>query len=261
MIINHQMPLPYWATFSPRFKSFILEPKYDKEFSPSQLNLPQYRFCEGETGSREESDFVSFKCLVNEENGVIENLCFQVYGLTVLKGLAEAASHLLIHKTYKQALKLSSDLILKSFTDVTTGHGVSKEFHPLINVVLEAIDQAVSSCHDIIDIPTFESPPLVEDLFSSEGLYPDWDKLSQTEQISVLQKVIDTDILPYLQLDEGGMKILSFTDHKDLLIAYEGSCTSCHAATGSTLTAIQQILRAKIHPDIVVIPDKSFLIS
>ncbi|MCP4265610.1 MAG: NifU family protein, partial [Candidatus Brocadiaceae bacterium] len=64
---------------------------------------------------------------------------------------------------------------------------------------------------------------------------------------------IDKEIRPYIELDAGGIQIHELKDF-ELFISYEGACTSCHAATGSTLSAIQNILKSRIHPDLFVTP-------
>jgi NifU-like protein len=88
--------------------------------------------------------------------------------------------------------------------------------------------------------------------------YPNWEELSNKQQITVIEEVIATDIRPYIELDAGGIEIVDLKG-KDLFIAYKGNCTTCYSSIGSTLQAIQQILSAKIHPQIRVIPDSSFL--
>jgi NifU-like protein len=78
------------------------------------------------------------------------------------------------------------------------------------------------------------------------------------QQMTVLEQIIASDIRPYVELDAGGVQVLEVVAHREVIIAYQGSCTTCHSATGATLNAIQQILRTKVHPELVVIPDMSF---
>ena len=63
---------------------------------------------------------------------------------------------------------------------------------------------------------------------------------------------------PYIALDAGGVEVLNLVDDHQVLIAYQGSCTSCYSAVGTTLSYIQQVLRNKVHPSLVVVPDIDF---
>ena len=60
---------------------------------------------------------------------------------------------------------------------------------------------------------------------------------------------------PYIALDAGGVEVINLLEDKEVIIAYQGSCTSCYSAIGTTLSYIQQVLRAKVHPSLVVVPD------
>jgi NifU-like protein len=73
----------------------------------------------------------------------------------------------------------------------------------------------------------------------------------------LLEEIIARDIRPYIELDAGGIQVIDLTTENEVLIAYQGSCTSCFSATGTTLSYIQQVLRAKVHPSLVVVPDLS----
>ena len=80
-------------------------------------------------------------------------------------------------------------------------------------------------------------------------------ELSLKKKIAVIEEVMDRDIRPYIALDGGGVTVLNLIGDKELSIAYQGSCTSCYSSIGTTLSYIQQVLRAKVHPDIVVVPE------
>ncbi|HSX04708.1 MAG TPA: NifU family protein, partial [Rhabdochlamydiaceae bacterium] len=78
------------------------------------------------------------------------------------------------------------------------------------------------------------------------------------QKLSVIKEVVAKEIQPYIELDAGGVEVLKI-ENNQVHIAYSGSCTSCYSATGATLEAIQQLLRAKVYPELTVIPDMSFL--
>ena len=69
-----------------------------------------------------------------------------------------------------------------------------------------------------------------------------------------INTIINEDIRPFLQRDGGDLKIISFDDNV-LKIHYEGACGGCPHATMGTLRAIENVLREKFNPEIVVQPE------
>jgi len=59
-----------------------------------------------------------------------------------------------------------------------------------------------------------------------------------------------------VELDAGGVEVVKVEENR-VTIVYSGNCTSCYSATGATLEAIGNILRRKVYPDLMVIPDLS----
>jgi NifU-like protein len=111
-----------------------------------------------------------------------------------------------------------------------------------------------------MDIPvaeTYASSPIAP-LAEGEGV-AHWKELPTKQKIALLEEVIASEIQPYIALDAGGVRVINLLEDREVIIAYEGSCTSCHSATGSTLHAIQEILRVKVSPDLIVTPDLSLL--
>lgn len=194
--------------------------------------------------------------LVDKTDGVIADVRFQVFGNCLFYLVLEALSELCLLKSYPKASKISSQLIeakLKKDASIE----LSKDFDPIINMALFALDQAISQLQDI---PVDEAE-LVTPLEEGSSTYqvPNWMNLDLKVQLDILESVIASDIRPYIELDEGGIEIVSLKESIFLTIGYKGACTTCHSSTGSTLNAIQQILRNKVFPAIVVIPDASWL--
>lgn len=210
------------------------------------------------TGQEESQTGEKFKLhlLVDKTDGVIADVRFQVFGNSLYYLVLEALSELCLLKSYPKASKISSQLIetkLKKDSQIE----LTKDFDPIINMVLFALDQAVNQCQDI---PVDEAE-LVTPLEGTGASFevPNWMNLDLKAQLEILESVIAADIRPYIELDEGGIEIVSLKDSIFLTIGYKGACTTCHSSTGSTLSAIQQILRTKVFPAIVVIPDASWL--
>lgn len=224
----------------------IENPKSVGFFTEKEAQARCMRLAVGKEGSIEGGNLIALYLLVDESDGVIADAKFQVFGEPLLIGAAEITCELLLRRNYDQARRISAELIDKQ---VSFPH----EKFSLLNLILFAIEDAAQKCMDIPVADVYVSPPVAN---SSEAtVYPGWEDLDKQRQIEVIESVIADDIRPYIELDAGGVKILDLQHGKELTIAYEGACTTCISSTGSTLSAIQQILRTKIHPQIVVIPE------
>lgn len=228
--------------------------------------IDRFRFCGSfsqeiakEKGMRlvtsEKADVV-FYWLLDETDGVIADAKFQAFGPAALLGAAEIASELVIRKTYAQASRISADLIDQHVRDKKDSPAFPLEANTFLNQVVSAIDSAVQLCQDIpCPSSDFDVTPIEWDLGENPNGIPGWEEFSKEKKMFLIEEVIDKEIRPYVELDAGGVKVLELKENHELLISYQGSCTTCHSATGSTLTAIQQILRARLYPKLTVIPE------
>lgn len=245
-----------WAYFSRKLASKIESPRFVGGFSKEEALQRNVRLAIGTATSTEGFTF-KISLLVDEWDGVIVDVRFRAFGPPALLGIGEAASELLMRKNYDQAQKIGAELIEKQLSDKKDKPAVPKEDYFCFNLVIDAVEEAAKEC---LDIPLSEEyvPTPMQPVLEG-GPYPGWDELSLKQQIAVIEDLIAVDIRPYIELDAGGIEIVSLTGGRELIIAYKGACTTCPSSVGSTLQAIQQILSAKIHPEIRVIPDKSFL--
>lgn len=235
--------------YSRKLKEKILKPTAGGTLS----RVEGMRIATGEEGSVEEGCYVKLWLLVDESDGKIADAKFQVFGETALIGAAEIVCELLLRKNYDQARRITADLIDTNVRDKGDVAAFPEEAYTVLNRVLCALDEAVHHCEDIPLEEGYTATPV--DLSALEaGDYPDWKALSDKERLATIQHIIEIHIKPYIELDEGGIEIKELKD-LNLFIKYQGSCTTCYSATGSTLSAIQQILRAKVHPELVVTPD------
>ena len=210
-------------------------------FSAEEKEKEEIRYLCGE-----EEDII-LHILIDVNDGVIADVRYQMFGGIYLLGILDSLATLLLRKNYDQARRVTADLIEKEGE-------FPEEAYREINLALSALDKALADCDDIPLAEEYVSTP-VNFSIEQTGEYPDWENLSYEEKLGAIKFVIDKDIRPYVELDEGGVTVKELQEDTKVLITYEGSCTSCYAATGSTLSAIQQILQAKIHPQITVIPD------
>jgi NifU-like protein len=194
--------------------------------------------------------------LIDQEDGVIADVKFQVFGRSIDYLTLEALAELVLLKTLSQVGKITAELIEKHLKKSLKGP-LPKFFDQAINRSLFALDEALRKCDDIQIAHQEIITPLEQTQDSFE--VPQWMQLPLNEQIDILEGVIARDIRPYIELDEGGIEIVSLKEGIFLTIGYTGACSTCHSSTGSTLKAIEQILRQKVFPALVVIPDASWL--
>ena len=241
-----------WDKFTKKLRQKIENPKFAGYFPLEQTIPDEIRRVEGKIGDLHEGCAIAFYLLVDETDGIIADIRYQVFGPPALLGAAEIACELMIRKNYDQVSRISAELIDRHVQDLSGKEAFPEKNYPHLNLIILAIDEAAQKCTDIPFASSYETTPIFyqEDGISSP---PNWDSLSKQEKLLFIEEVIKKEVRPYIELDAGGIEIL---DLQDLLltISYQGSCTSCYAATGSTLQAIQGILRAKVHPQILVTP-------
>jgi Fe-S cluster biogenesis protein NfuA len=122
----------------------------------------------------------------------------------------------------------------EKFITVTKDDGVG--WTELLPKLAPPIRQAPSIAGQAAEIPHWERPevdlndPLLQDV----------------------RKVLAAAILPALAADGGGLDIVG-RHEKQVMIRYQGACTSCPSGLTGTLMAIEGILRKEVDPEIVVI--------
>lgn len=252
-----QLTTPFpWARYSKKLIAKIGGPRSAGWFTEEEAEARQVRLAVGKQGSISQGNVVNFYWLVDKDDGIIIDAKFQAYGQSALIGGAEAACELLVGKNYDQAKRISADLLDKQMRDKSDRPAFPKETYPHLNLILEAIDLAAEQCTDIPFADTYVAPPVPKEIGEVvPGGYPGWKELTLKKKIAVIEQVLDQDIRPYIALDAGGVNVLNLLNDKELVIGYQGSCTSCYSSIGTTLSYIQQVIRAKVHPDITVVPD------
>jgi NifU-like protein len=250
-------PFP-WSRYSKKLNAKIERPRCFGFFTKDQSEARGMRLAEGQEGAIKDGNLVHLYWLIDPDDGIIVDARFQVYGQSALIGAAEIACELIIGKNYDQARRISTELIDKQVRNRPDTPAFPKETFPHLNLVLGAMDNAADQCMDIPLAANYVAPPAPMDIGEIlAGGYPGWEKLSQEQKIALIEEIIARDIRPYIELDAGGIQVLDLINGNEVLIAYQGSCTSCFSATGTTLSYIQQVLRGKVHPSLVVVPDLS----
>ncbi len=256
MTLLSEVKPPLFSRFSKKLALRIENPYCLGSFSDKDAHERNLHVARGAFGSLSLGALIEFYWLVDKVDGVIIDSRFQAFGPSALIGAAEVACELVIGKNYDQASRITADLLDRHVRDKSDIAAFPEEANSFLNSVLEALDKA---CHDCQGIPLSQSyvaPPITgRSVDVVEGGYPGWDTLGLKQKLAVIEEVIAKEVRPYIELDAGGIEILNLVNDREVIIAYQGSCTSCHSATGATLSFIQQILRAKVHPDLDVIPN------
>lgn len=251
-------PFP-WVRYSKKLAAKIENPRCMGAFSAEESEARDMRLVEASDGRIEDGNVVRIYWLVDKDDGIIVDAKYQVFGQSALIGAAEAACELLIGKNYDQAKRITADLIDKQVRDRSEDPAFPRETYPHLNLVLGAIEAASEKCTDIPFADSYVAPPVPSDIGEVvEGGYPGFLELPLKKKLAVIEEVLTRDVRPYIALDGGGIEVLNLLQDKEVVIAYQGNCTSCYSSIGTTLSYIQQVLRNKVHPSLLVVPDIDF---
>ncbi|SCA62698.1 hypothetical protein SCG7086_AC_00360 [Chlamydiales bacterium SCGC AG-110-P3] len=248
-------PFP-WKRYSRKLKARIDNPRNAGHFSVQDAKARGMRRVEGSDGGVEDGNTVRLYWLVDTDDGAIVDARFQVYGQSALIGAAEVLCDLLVGKNYDQARRIGTDLLDKELRDKSSVPAFPTETFPHLNLVIGAVDSAADQCLDIPLPIAYVAPPAPTDIGEVlDGGYPGFESMPLQKKLAVIEQVLESDVRPYIALDGGGVEVVNLLDGKELVIAYQGNCTSCFSAVGATLAYIKQVINAKVHPDLEVVPD------
>jgi NifU-like protein len=234
--------------YTKKMREKIDRPRYAGFFTAREAEEKGMRLVTGRDG------MLCLYWLVDEADGVIADAKYQAFGPPALVAVGEIVSELALRKNYDQVSRFSSDLVDQHVREKKEILAFAPDDFSYLNQALSAIDRAVYQCLDIPFAATHDVTPIEQDFGAVPGGIPGWPEFSVEQKRQIIEEVMEKEIRPYIALDAGGVKILSLEEDRKVKIAYEGSCTTCHSSTGSTLNAIQSILRARVHPSLEVIP-------
>lgn len=235
-----------WEQCSRKLLSKIDQPRFIGFFTARQAEAKQMRLVTGREGT------LCLYWLVDESDGVIADAKFQAFGPPLLVAAAEIVSELAMRKNYDQVSRISADLLDQHVRDRKETPAFPRSAFGFLNQALSAIDRAVHQCLDIPFAATFEVTPIENDLPEIPGGIPGWEEFSLEKRRAIIEEVIDKEIRPYVELDAGGIRVLDVRADGQVSVAFEGACTTCPSSSGSTLSAIQKILKARVHPSLRV---------
>jgi len=77
-------------------------------------------------------------------------------------------------------------------------------------------------------------------------------KLTNIQRMHLITTVIETEIAPHLQADGGGIELIDI-DGMTVTVKLQGACAHCTSSTDTLQFMVQETLRRKISPEIVVV--------
>ena len=242
-----------WLQYSKKLLRRLDKPQFLGHFSDIEAHKKGMRHVVGhvKNGVLE----LTLDWLVDESDGIIADAKYQLFGPTGLMGAAEVASEAVMRKTYEQASRITADLLDRMMRDYFNRPAFPDACASFLNMAIDAIDLGVQQCLDIPCKDHFDTTPFDENLEIIPGGLPGWQEMPDLQKRKIIEEVIEREIRPYIVLDAGDIHVLGVRGGKEVQISYEGACASCFAATGSTLSAIQRILQARVHPSITVAYD------
>jgi NifU-like protein len=244
-----------WQRYSRKLRNRIAKPRNSGFFLREDAEQRGMRLVKGTEGERCEGNRVSLFWLVDPEDGTIVDAKFQVFGQSALVGAADVLCDLVVGKNYDQAKRIGTDLLDKELSDRSGMPAFPAETFPHLNLVISAVDHAAEKCVDIPLPTTYIAPPAPTDIGEVlEGGYPGFDEMEQAQKLVLIEQVLDSEVRPYIAMDGGGIEVINLLKGRSLVIAYQGNCVSCFSAVGATLSYIQQVIRAKVHPEMDVVP-------
>lgn len=199
---------------------------------------------------------LSLYWLVDPLDGTIVDSRYQLFGPTALIAAAEGACEWVVGKSYDVASEISADRLDRVLRDAKDRFALPSECGHFLNMAVDVILQGCQLCAELIDLPlalrTSPLPPPDRDKVS-DGPISNWKELGKKEQLELIEGLLDREIRPYIAMDEGGVQVVDLIGDS-ISIIYQGACVGCHSATGATLSSMQAIVRAQLHPELVIIP-------
>lgn len=228
----------FW-NFSKNFSLRVEAPTCLGHFTNEDALLREATLVQGEAGSYEEGNKVIFFWLI-DKTGVVLDALFSAFGDSILIGCAECICEKSIGKSFERACHIT-----KSELEAFLSDGKKElpgRVKRRISLVLEARDAACSS------LPQYQE---------QKECHPEWETLSKEERLTLIRRVIEEYVLPYLQKDNGGIEILDLIDGYKVQVAFQGACLDCMGSSGSTFAYIQHLLKNKVQASLEIVQEEN----
>lgn len=240
-----------WPLYSKKLQKRIQNTYHVGAIIEKQPRLPEMRWVMGESSGH--SIWCKIYIIIDTTDGIIVDTKFQTFAPPIVIGLMETLCSLLMRKNYRQAMQIGEEFLQTYLRDSSSAPPFPTSEKIYLPIIFQSLRRALDLCTDI-ELSMEDIPSPIGATVDSSEIHTEFLRYSNLEKRSVLESVIEKEVSPFIALDEGGIEIISI-EGSSVTIRYLGSCTSCPAATGSTLHAIESILKQKVHPTIQVIPD------
>ncbi|PCI76205.1 hypothetical protein COB21_04665 [Candidatus Aerophobetes bacterium] len=200
--------------------------------------------------------------VIDQEDGSVVDVSYIASGPTYLIGALESIVDLSLGNSLGQMANIGAQKIDVEMRDFSHVPAFASEGDAWINFALEMVEGICLQCAKYVEMDpaSFVDVPQtpVGEMNLERVKNFSWDKASQEERLSVINKVLKTDVRPYIQMDEGDIEVASLEGEK-LTVRYQGACVSCPSSIGGTLSAISNILQKRIFESLEVTVDMESL--
>lgn len=240
-----------WNRYTKKMHEFLKRPLSIGNFGKQ----PEGMVCLiAEAGSKEEGNWFSMQIVIDCSDGVIADVKYLFFGPSILLVALETLSRFMVRKNINQAKKITPEILDRFLREEESKPALDERQTPYLVFVIDGILEALSRAPQI-EAQEYSTPFDGVRWNSCATMEEDWDKLTDTNRVEILEKVFEEHVRPFLAIDEGGVQILGIENTTQVKIAYSGNCTSCISSIGGTLQGIQNILQERIHPKLTVVPD------
>lgn len=240
-----------WHLYSKKIQKRMRNRYHAGIILKDQTRPPEMRWVMGEASHN--SIWCKIYLIIDETDGIIVDSKFQTFSPPIVIGLLETLCSLIMRKNHSQAGHITAEFIEEYLRDSPSSVAFPKRETIYLPMILTALQSALSQCSDIeLSLENIPSP--ISTTVDSGESHPEFLQYTHLQKQNAIETVLEKEISPFIALDEGAVHIISI-EGSCITIRYSGSCVSCYSATGSTLHAIQSILRQRVHPSIQVVPD------
>ncbi len=236
-----------WKFYSKKMEQKIAFPRFGGVLSKEEPLLQRTRLIVASQKNLIEEYEITWYWLIDQEDGRIADVRYQMFGPSILIGVLEVTSEILLGKNCSQVNQIRSTSIDRELRDKQNPQGFPQEIYRYFDEVIATLQKSIGEWNE----------SSLSEVAHAEKQFSGWNQLSKREKLSLIDQLLDREIRPYIHLDGGEIELQDLSDSDQLIILYKGACTTCVAATGSTLDNIQQLLRKNLSITLVVIPNFS----
>ncbi|MEG0037002.1 MAG: iron-sulfur cluster assembly scaffold protein [Victivallaceae bacterium] len=244
-----------WESYGQKAVNKILSPRCVGTFTDEEARNQELTLIKEHKGHVLVGNMIHIYWLIDSETGFIVDAKFQAFGNPALIAIGETACEMMIGKEYTNAYNVSFETIDLNLKD-SSGVSLPSSCIMYFGLIIDVLDGLAESCTMIPGIPLSSFVSREEDNPDLESLLPplnkeDWEGLSDDDKKQRILVALEACIIPYIRMDGGDISVLNVI-HNTVTIAYQGACTGCYSAVGSTLNSIIEILKSYVYSDIEV---------